>query len=206
MRGAREHCTSRRSVRTHADRNARRHHDLVDAVNCSGAHHGPAPCRGHVDEREAALPRASRAVAAANYGQRRAYVVHSRWRRTAPGATTRGTARNRAGMALLEVIVALTLVSIVGANVLARLAFLIRTQRQAMSTEIELVNADRLMRAQLLLTNRELASAPARRAVGTFTVATTALANGVYRVAITDAEGEPLLVTVYAPPVSGDEP
>lgn len=109
-------------------------------------------------------------------------------------------------MALLEVIVALTLVSIVGANVLARLAFLIRTQRQAMSTEIELVNADRLMRAQLLLTNRELASAPARRAVGTFTVATTALANGVYRVAITDAEGEPLLVTVYAPPVSGDEP
>jgi type II secretory pathway pseudopilin PulG len=112
--------------------------------------------------------------------------------------------RSERGIALLEVIIALTLLTVSGLSMIAVIASGLETQRQVRTHEHELQAASRVLSAYALLTRDDLDLRLGRRAEGEFQVGLQRPEPALYRVGISpgDAPDLELLVTVlYRPPI-----
>lgn len=168
----------------------RRLFDLPRAVFCAKARAGTAG--GSLSglersRREAALPR------------RRLSDLPTR--RKGPQTTAYTKARHPAGIALLEVLVALTLVSVAGGALLQHIGAVSRAQWFARAYEEQLEDADRLMRGLTLLTRAELVRQLGVRRVGPYDIAISPVADDLFRLTISERAGHGLLLIteVYAP-------
>jgi type II secretory pathway component PulJ len=110
---------------------------------------------------------------------------------------------SRDGFALLEALVALTIVTTVGVAVVVLGQQALRTERIAADEEQLYADADRLMTAMSLLRRSELDQRLGGHEVGAYTVTIQRPEPSLYRVSLarTSAPGRELLVTVvYRPP------
>jgi len=105
---------------------------------------------------------------------------------------------SRRGFALLESLVALTIITMVGVNVVLLGQSTLRSEHQASAEELSVQDADRLLTAISLLRRGELDQRIGRHEVGQFTVDIQRPEPVLYRVAIvrTAAPARELLVTV----------
>jgi len=111
--------------------------------------------------------------------------------------------RGRSGVVLLEVLVALTLLTVSGLSILAVTSSAMDTQRQIAERERELVNAERVLAAHSLLTRQDLDLRLGERDVGAFTVTVQRPEPALYRISIAAANApdiEALVTVVYRPP------
>jgi type II secretory pathway pseudopilin PulG len=99
---------------------------------------------------------------------------------------------------LLEVLVALTLVSAAGLGIVGVVSACARTARELASRERTIAAADRLLAGYSLLTRRDLDLRLGPHAVGDFVVAVERPERTLYRIALADhrAPDTELLVTV----------
>jgi type II secretory pathway component PulJ len=111
--------------------------------------------------------------------------------------------RSRRGFALLESLVALTIVTTVGVSVVLLGREALRGERAAAAEEDTLASADRVMVALSLLRRPELEQRLGRHELGEFTVNIERPELSLFRVAIaqTSAPMRELLVTVVYRPV-----
>ncbi len=101
-------------------------------------------------------------------------------------------------MTLLEVLVALTIVSVAGIALVATLAAAVRAQRSAASAERTTSDANRLLAALSLLARTDLDRRLGTRHVGPFDVGVQRPEPTLYRIAVAErtAPDVELLVTV----------
>jgi hypothetical protein len=112
--------------------------------------------------------------------------------------------RSERGVVLLEVIIALTLLTVSGLSMMAIIASGLESQRQVRGRDRELRAADRVLAAYALLTRGDLDLRLGRHAVGEFQLGVQRPEPTLYRVGIApgDAPDVELLVTVLYRPVS----
>jgi len=105
------------------------------------------------------------------------------------------------GVALLEVLVALTIFGIAALSTLERLAQLSETQRQSQAREAALADQDRLMTAMSLLTREDLDLRLGRRIVGSLVIEVQRPRATLYRVEVgrEDATLPDLTTLLYRP-------
>ena len=105
---------------------------------------------------------------------------------------------DRRGFALLESLVALTIITVVGVNVVLLGQSALRSEQVAAGEEQSITEADRVMVAVSLLRRAELEQRLGKHELGEFTVDIQRPEPSLYRVAIerTDAPERELLVTV----------
>ena len=90
------------------------------------------------------------------------------------------------GIALLEVLVALTILGTTGLALAAATSQALATERMAERAEVELLAADRLLSAMTLLDRRDLVMRIGRHQVGDFVVDVQRPVAGLYRLAVAD--------------------
>lgn len=108
----------------------------------------------------------------------------------------------RAGVALLEALVALTVLGTAGLATVAVLGAGLQDARRAQRTEAELATAARVLSALTLLTRAELAQRVGRYPLGEFLVDIQQPAPALYRIALRRDEApalEVLVTVVYRP-------
>lgn len=113
------------------------------------------------------------------------------------------TRNPRGGFALLEALVALTIVTVVGVSVVVLGQQTLQTERTAASEELLYADADRLMAAVSLLRRSELDQRLGGHEVGAYLVTVQRPESSLYRLSLarTKAPDRELLVTVvYRPP------
>jgi len=112
--------------------------------------------------------------------------------------------RSERGVVLLEVIIALTLLTVSGLSTMAIIASGLESQRQVRSRDRELQEADRVLAAYALLTRGDLDLRLGRRAIAEFQVGVQRPEPTLYRIGIAPGEAPDveLLVTVLYRPVS----
>ena len=105
---------------------------------------------------------------------------------------------DRRGIALLEVLAALTLLAIAGLTLTAVLRNSLAVHVRAVAAERELREAHRVLTAMTLLRREDLVRRIGVQRVGTLTVAVSRPEQALYRIASADtlAPDEALLVTV----------
>lgn len=111
--------------------------------------------------------------------------------------------RSERGIVLLEVIIALTLLTVSGLSMIAVVSSGVESQRGVRMREHELQAAHRVMGAYALLTRADLDLRLGRRRVGAFQVGVQRPEAALYRVGISPEQAPDLelLVTVlYRPP------
>lgn len=111
-------------------------------------------------------------------------------------------ARSERGAALLEAVVALTLLATAGVAVIDLLAVGVRSERGAAVRERTLRKADRLLTVYTLLTRSELDQRIGLQAIGGLAVKVQRPERTLYRIAVADtpaAEQELLVTVVYRP-------
>jgi type II secretory pathway pseudopilin PulG len=108
------------------------------------------------------------------------------------------SARAERGVALLEVLAALTIVSAAGLGVVGVVSASARAARELGSRERSAAAADRLLAAYALLTRRDLDLRLGTRSVGAFLVSIERPERSLYRIAVAEprAPAVDLLVTV----------
>lgn len=108
--------------------------------------------------------------------------------------------RGRAGIALLEVLVAVALLGGAGLAVVALLREALQAEAAAAGEERRYAAADRVLAASTLLSARDLDQRLGRRPLGEFVVEVTRPEAGLYRLAVFPPESpaSALLVTVVA--------
>lgn len=106
--------------------------------------------------------------------------------------------QSRRGFALLESLVALTILTTVGVSVVTLGQEALRAERAATAEEASVANADRVMVALSLLRTSELEQRLGRHEVGEFTVHIERPEPMLFRVAIakTQAPNREVLVTI----------
>ncbi len=92
--------------------------------------------------------------------------------------------RNERGVVLLEVIIALTILSVSGLSMTALVSAGFDVQRQVEARELELRSADRVLAAYALLTRDELDLRLGQRKVGEFRVTVQRPDPALYRVGV----------------------
>ncbi len=116
----------------------------------------------------------------------------------------RGTPRHRSrsGVALLEALIALAILSVAGLSVVALVDSLVRAQAAAMHRERTLTSAGRVLAAATLLRREELDQRLGTREVGEFVLDVQRPEKSLYRIAIgeTAVPAVELLVTVVHRP------
>lgn len=103
------------------------------------------------------------------------------------------------GVALLEVLIALTIFSIAGLTAIEQLDQLAQTETQSETRERRLADADRLMTAISLLTREDLDRRLGRREVGPWLVEVQRPRLTLYRVEIGDGGTPDLTTLLYRP-------
>lgn len=103
------------------------------------------------------------------------------------------------GMALLEVIVALTIFSVAALGAVEQLAQLAEAQRQSALREERLTDADRLLTAVSLLTRRDLDLRLGRREVGPWIVEVQRPRPDLYRIEVGSGAQPDLTTLLYRP-------
>ena len=112
------------------------------------------------------------------------------------------TSRWRAGVALLEAMIALAILSVSGLSVVSLVNQLIRTQAEAIHREDTMNTASRVLAVTTLLKRQELDQRLGTREVGEFLVAIQRPEKALYRIAISEREApasELLVTVVYRP-------
>ncbi|HEU4648243.1 MAG TPA: hypothetical protein VFS33_04225 [Gemmatimonadales bacterium] len=104
-------------------------------------------------------------------------------------------------MTLLEVLVALVVVTTAGVSLVAALANAVRTEQRAEATERTTQDAHRLLAALALLSATDLDRRLGSRQVGAFVVEVQRPEPGLYRIALAEVSAPELelLVTVVHP-------
>lgn len=111
--------------------------------------------------------------------------------------------RGRAGVVLLEVLVAMTLLTVSGLSILAVTSSAMETQRRIVSQERDLVDAERVLAAHSLLSRQDLDLRLGERDVGAFHVTVQRPEPALYRISVSAAAApdiEALVTVVYRPP------
>ena len=106
------------------------------------------------------------------------------------------------GIALLEVLVALTILGTTGLALAAATSQALATEHLAERAEVELLAADRLLSAMTLLNRRDLVMRIGRHQVGDFVVDVQRPEPGLYRLAVADTlppYTERLVTVVHRP-------
>ena len=112
------------------------------------------------------------------------------------------TPRAERGIALLEVLAALLILSLTGMGALQLVARGLRDELDASNRELTLATEERLLAATTLLKREELNQRIGRRAVGEFIVDIQRPERTLYRIAVlqtTSPEIEDLVTVVYRP-------
>jgi type II secretory pathway component PulJ len=113
--------------------------------------------------------------------------------------------RAEPGVALLEVIIALSLLAGAGTAFLAALGEALRSEEQLRRRERELLAADRVLTAMSLLTRQDLDRRLGRYPVGELSVAVQRPEPTLYRISVAEQrapEIETLVTVVYRPEVA----
>ena len=112
----------------------------------------------------------------------------------------------RAGVALLEVLVALAILFAAGAAATGAVQAALASEGRSARVEAELANADRLLTALTLLTLSDLDLRLGVRTIGDWRVEILRPGAGLYRIAVAraDAGPAPLLVTLVHRPAPTD--
>ena len=111
---------------------------------------------------------------------------------------------SRRGFALLEVLVALAVLSIAGLAFVELAGQSLRTLDRAREVERRVVDEDRLLAAYTLLNRRDLGARLGARRVGPYDVRVERLGFSLFRVAVGPAGAPADLVTVLYRPEWGD--
>ena len=109
------------------------------------------------------------------------------------------------GSALLEVMVALTVLAIAGLAIVEATRTALGATAAARVTEERLLDMDRLLRAHTLLDRRDLGQRTGRRAVGPYVFTIDRLDLELFRVSVGLPGEAPELSTVLYRPGAGDE-
>lgn len=114
--------------------------------------------------------------------------------------------RSEQGFALLEVIVALMILSVTGLSLLRFSAAVLDDEYRRIASEQQLRAASRVLAAASLLTRSELDLRLGDRRVGEFSVDVQRPEPTLYRIAVSElhSAGSPLLVTVVLRPKEVD--
>lgn len=110
--------------------------------------------------------------------------------------------RSRSGVALLETLIALAILSVAGLSVVALVNALIGAQVEAAKREETLTTAGRILAAATLLRREELDQRLGTREVGEFVLDVQRPERSLYRIAISDKVGpavELLVTVIYRP-------
>jgi type II secretory pathway component PulJ len=110
--------------------------------------------------------------------------------------------RNNGGVALLEVLIALAILSISGLATVALVDSSIRNQAAMAEREISTATASRVLAALSLLTARDLTQRIGRHQLGEFEVSISRPEPALYRIALNElrAPDQEILVTVVYRP------
>ncbi|HEU4647900.1 MAG TPA: hypothetical protein VFS33_02480 [Gemmatimonadales bacterium] len=113
--------------------------------------------------------------------------------------------RGERGGALLEVVIALGVLSTAGVGMVGALAEAVTQEQQWSQRERQVLAADRVIAAMTLLDGRDLDLRLGMRTVGEFAVSVTRPEPALYRIAVArnDAREVEMLVTVVYRPVEG---
>ena len=105
--------------------------------------------------------------------------------------------KRRSGIALLEVLIALTVIAVAGLTAVRNVRVAFDASRRHMNEERRVADADRVLTALTLLNASELTRVVGRRVVGAFAVDVQSPEKWLYRIAVLDpASDAQLLVTV----------
>ena len=110
--------------------------------------------------------------------------------------------RREHGVALLEVLVSLTILSTTGLALVGATIQAMAAERQAERAEVEAMAADRVLTAMTLLVRADLVRRIGRHRVGEFAVEVQHPRPGLYRIAIGDTiapYSERLVTVVFRP-------
>lgn len=114
----------------------------------------------------------------------------------------RSTTANRRGVALLEALIALTILSVAAAGALGAVAESLRSERGMIERERSMEQAHRVMKALSLLSRADLDLRLGQRELGEFLVEVQRSRQTLYRIALANTEApevELLVTVVYRP-------
>jgi len=107
---------------------------------------------------------------------------------------------DRRGLALLEVLLALAILTMAGAGMVGALAAAMRSENKLRHEEASMLSADRVLAATTLLSRADLDRRLGAHPVGEFVVEVQRPRSALYRISVADAgmpEVERLVTVVY---------